>query len=402
MKKTVAGLISVLGLTLSASLPNHAMAADDAVLIGVMNDQNGIYSEASGRGSVVAAKMAIEDLGGTILGKPVELLVANHQNKPDIGLAVAREWFDSKGVDAIFEVANSTIALGVQDLARNRRKIVIHSTSTSSDLTGKACSPYGLMWTADSWSNSGPLIQQLLKEGNTSYFFITADYAFGHSLESVASAAIKSGGGQVVGAVRVPLGTADYSSFLITAQSSKAQVIVLALAGSDLTNAIKQSGEFGITQKHKLATPTAYINDIHALGLNATHGLFFTQSWYWDQSDETRRWSQRFFDVMKRMPSDSHAGVYSSVTNYLKAVRKVGSKDPDAVLKAMRETPVSDIYTTNGHIREDGRVVYDRYLVRVKSAAESKKPWDYLELVAKIPAQNAFQSIKTGGCPLAQ
>jgi branched-chain amino acid transport system substrate-binding protein len=376
--------------------------ADEAFRIGVLNDQSGPYADLSGPSGAESARMAIEDFGGSVLGKPIELLVADHQNKVDVGLAVARQWYDARGVRAIFDITNSGVGLAVQDLAKARDRIVIFDSASSSDLTGKACSPNGIQWNADNWSNGVALMRLLIKQKFDSFFFITADYAFGASLEADARDAIAKAGGNVVGSVRSPLNTADFSSFLIAAQASKAKVIVFAITGADLSNALKQASEFNLAEGQYLATPITYLSDVHAAGLDVAHGLTFMQSWYWDLDDKTREFAKRFYARRGRMPNDNQVAVYSSVRHYLEAVAKAGTEDTGAVMKAMRETPIHDVFTADGTIRANGRVLYDRYLVRVKTAAESKYPWDYLTVVAKIPAADAFRPPGAAGCTLAQ
>ena len=378
-----------------------AARADGSFTIGVMNDKSGPYADLAGPGSVEIARMAIEDFGGSVLGKPIELLVADHQNKVDVGLAIARQWYDERGVTAIFDITNSGVALAIQDLAKARDRIVIFDSASSSDLTAKACSPNGVQWNADNWSNGVALMRLLVKQKLDSFFFITADYAFGASLEADARDAIAKAGGTVVGAVRSPLNTADFSSFLIAAQASKAKVVVFAITGADLSNALKQANEYNLAPAQYLATPITYLSDVNALGLDVAHGLTFMQSWYWDLNDETRAFAKRFFAKRGRMPNDNQVALYSSVRHYLEAVAKAGTDDAGAVMKAMRAAPIHDVFTDQGTIRPDGRVLYDRYLMQVKTPAELKYPWDYLSVVAKIPAADAFRPPGAGGCTLA-
>jgi branched-chain amino acid transport system substrate-binding protein len=392
-------IFSLLLLTLAVSAPAHA---DEPFRIGVLNDQSGPYADLSGPGGAESARMAIEDFGGSVLGKPIELLVADHQNKVDVGLAIARQWYDERGVRAIFDITNSGVGLAVQDLAKSRNRLVIFDSASSSDLTGKACSPNGVQWNADNWSNGVALMRLLIKQKLDSFFFITADYAFGASLEADARDAIAKAGGTVVGGLRSPLNTADFSSFLIAAQASKAKVIVFAITGADLSNALKQASEFNLAERQYLATPITYLSDVNAAGLDVAHGLTFMQSWYWDLDDKTRAFAKRFYARRGRMPNDNQVAVYSSVRHYLEAVAKAGTDDAGAVMKAMREAPIHDVFTANGTIRADGRVLYDRYLMRVKTPAESKYPWDYLTVVAKIPAADAFRPPGAGGCTLAR
>ena len=393
-------IVAVCLLLAFAAVGLPARAAD-SFAIGVMNDQSGPYADLAGPGSVEMARMAIADFGGSVLGKPIELLVADHQNKVDVGLSIARQWYDERGVKAIFDITNSGVALAIQDLAKARNRIVIFDSASSSDLTGKACSPNGVQWNADNWSNGVALMRLLIKQKLDTFFFITADYAFGASLEADARAAIAKGGGTVVGAVRSPLNTADFSSYLLDAQGSGAKVVVFAITGADLSNALKQANEFKLSPGQYLATPITYLSDVNAIGLDVAHGLTFMQSWYWDLNDKTRAFAKRFYARRGRMPNDNQVALYSSVRHYLEAVAKTGTDDAGAVMKAMREAPIHDIFTANGTIRADGRVLYDRYLTRVKTPAESKYPWDYLSVVAKIPAADAFRPPGADGCKLA-
>ena len=386
--------LALLGLLAGAG----PAAAGDAFTIGVMNDQSGPYADLAGPGSVQAARMAIEDFGGAVLGAPIDLLVADHQNKVDIGMAIAREWYDAKGVRAIFDITNSGVALALQDLARSRKRLVIFDSASSSDLTGKACSPNGFQWNADNWSNGVSLMRLLIQGKRDSFYFITADYAFGASLEADARAAIEAAGGRTVGAVRAPLNTADFSSYLLSAQASGAEVVVLANTGADLSTSLKQANEFGLTPAQYIATPITYLSDVHALGLPIAHGLVFMQSWYWDLDEATRAFAKRFFARTQRMPNDNQAALYSSVRHYLEAVQAAGVDSADAVAKAMKAAPIHDVFTDHGVVRADGRVVYDRYLVKVKEPSESKYPWDYLTILAKIPADAAFRPLGTTGC----
>ncbi|HXW21208.1 MAG TPA: ABC transporter substrate-binding protein [Roseiarcus sp.] len=378
-----------------------AASADEAPFaIGILNDQSGPYADLAGPGSVEAARMAIEDFGGVVLGKKVELLSADHQNKVDVGLAIAREWYETRGVRAIFDISNSGVALALQELAKSHDRLVIFDSASSSDLTGKACSPNGVQWNADNWSNGAALMGMLVKQGLDSFFFITADYAFGVSLETDARDAIAKAGGQTIGAVRAPLNTADFGSYLLQAQASHAKVVVLANTGADLSTSLKQASEFGVAPVQYIATPITYLSDVNSLGLPIAHDLVFMQSWYWDLNDATRAWAKRFFERRNRMPNDNQAAVYSSVRHYLEAVAKTGADEATMVVKTMRDSPVHDVFTDNGKLREDGRFVYDRYLVKVKKPEESKYPWDYLSIVAKIPAEAAFRPLGSTGCNL--
>jgi branched-chain amino acid transport system substrate-binding protein len=390
-------LCLVIALLLAAA---PARAADTPFVIGIMNDQSGPYADLAGPGSVQVMKMAIEDFGGSVLGKKIELLVADHQNKVDVGLNIAREWYDTKGAEAIFDITNSGVALALVDLAKSRHKLVIFDSASSSDLTGKACSPNSFQWNADNWSNGVALMRLLIQQKLDTFYFITADYAFGRSLEADARTAIDKAGGKVLGSVRAPLNTADFSSYLLSAQASGAKVVVFAIAGADLSTALKQASEFGIAPGQFIATPITYLSDVNAAGLKIAHDLVFMQSWYWDLNDATRAWAKRFFEATGRMPNDNQAALYSSVLHYLEAVKKVDGDDALAVAAAMKAAPIHDVFTANGKVREDGRVIYDRYLMKVKQPSESKGPWDYLTVMAKIPAEDAFRPLGTTGCAM--
>jgi len=387
-----------LALALALSLFAAPALADGGFTIGIMNDQSGPYADLAGPGSVQSLKMAVEDFGGAVLGRKIEVLVADHQNKVDVGLNIAREWFDAKGVEAIFDITNSGVALALVDLAKSRHRLVIFDSASSSDLTGKACSPYTFQWNADNWSNATSLMRSLVEQKLDTFYFLTADYAFGASLERDARAAIDAAGGKVLGAVKAPLNTADFSSYLIGAQGSGAKVVVLANTGADLSNALKQASEFGLSANQYLATPITYLSDIHSAGLAIAHGLTFMQSWYWDLNDDTRAFAARFEAKTGRKPNDNQVALYSSVRHYLEAVRDAGSDDALSVAKAMKAAPVHDVFTADGHVREDGRVVYDRYLTKAKTPAESKAAWDYLNVLAKIPAAQAFRPLGATGC----
>ncbi len=382
------------------NLVQSARADDGSFVIGIMNDQSGPYADLAGPSSVEAVRLAIEDFGATVLGKKIELFVADHQNKVDIGMAIARQWYDERGVEAIFDITNSGVALAIQELAKSRHKLVIFDTASSSDLTAKACSPNGIQWNADNWSNGVSLMRLLIKQKLDTFFFITADYAFGASLEADARDAIAKGGATTLGGVRAPLNTADFSSYLLSAQASHAKVVVLANTGADLSTSLKQANEFAVAPAQYIATPITYLSDVNAMGLAIAHDLTFMQSWYWDLTDATRAWAKRFYARTNRMPNDNQAALYSSVRHYLEAVARAGTDDALVVAKAMRDAPIHDVFTDDGHIREDGRVVYDRYLVKVKTQAESKYPWDYLTILAKIPAAQAFRPPGAGGCAL--
>ncbi|MEH3144091.1 MAG: ABC transporter substrate-binding protein [Methylobacterium frigidaeris] len=377
--------------------------SDGAVRLGFLLDMSGVYADVTGPGSAAAARMAVEDFGGTVLGAPVEVVVADHQNKPDVAAATARAWFDTERVDAILDVAASATALAAADIARAKNRIIAFSGPGAVRLTNEACSPVSVHWAYDTYALANATAQATVKAGGSSWFFLTADYTFGHELERDASAVVKANGGTVAGGVRAPLNTADFSSFLLQAQASGAKIVGLANAGRDTTNAIKQAAEFGLAQGgQKLAGLLVYINDVHSLGLKATQGMLLTEGFYWDLDDRTRAWSKRFFDRVGRMPNMSQAGVYSTVTHYLKAVRQAGTDETGAVMAAMRAMPVDDVFARGGRIREDGRMVHDMYLFEVKKPEESSGPWDLYKRVATIPGEQAFQPLSASRCPLVK
>ena len=391
-----------LALALALSLFAVPALAADTFPVGIMNDQSGPYADLAGPGSVQSLKMAVEDFGGAVLGKKIEVLVADHQNKVDVGLNIAREWYDAKGVEAIFDITNSAVALALVDLARARHKLVIFDSASSSDLTGKACSPYTFQWNADNWSNATALMTSLVAQKLDTFYFLTADYAFGASLERDARAAIAASGGKVLGAVKAPLNTADFSSYLLGAQASGAKVVVLANTGADLSNSLKQAHEFGLAPKQYLATPITYLSDVNSAGLKIAQGLTFMQSWYWDLDDATRAFAVRFEKRTGRKPNDNQVALYSSVRHYLEAVQASGTDDALTVAKAMEAAPIHDVFTADGHVRADGRVTYDRYLMQAKTPQASKGPWDYLTVMAKIPAEQAFRPLGTTGCAMTK
>lgn len=380
-----------------------AKAGSDAITIGVLNDLSGVYADLGGPGSVAAAEIAVEEFGPTVIGKPIKILSGDHQNKPDIGAALARRWFDVDNVDMVIDFPNSGVALAVQEVARAKQKIAIYSTAASMDLSGKACSPTGFQWTYDNYSNAAGVAQTLVKKGMDSWYFITVDYAFGLSLEAEASKAVKAAGGTVAGSVKHPLNTPDFSSFLLQAQSSKAKVIALANAGGDTVNAVKQANEFKIVERGQtLVTPVMFITDVNSLGLSVAQGLTFVTGYYWDLDDKTRAFADKFFKRRKAMPTMAQAGVYSGVLHYLKAINAAKSDDALAVAAKMRELPVRDSFTQTGTVRADGRMVHDMYLVQVKKPAESKAPWDYYKVLATIPAAEAFKPLAESECPLVK
>lgn len=381
----------------------HAQTiSGDVVRIGVLTEMSGVYADLAGPGSVLAAQMAVEDFGGRVDGKPIEVISADHQNKADVGAAIARKWYDADGVDVIVDVPTSSVALAVNEISREKKKIVLITNPGSSDLTGPKCSPYMVHWTYDTWALAHGTGRAIVNEGGDSWFFITADYAFGHSVERDTAEVVKASGGRVLGAVHHPLGANDFSSFLLQAQASKAKIVGLANAGDDLVNTIKQAAEFGIVSGgQKLAGLLVFLSDVHALGLEAAQGLQLTAAFYWDLNDGTRAWSKRYAARNGgKYPNMSHAGVYSAVTHYLKSVAAAKSDDGPLVAAKMKEMPTDDPLFGKGRIRPDGRKIHDMYLFQVKSPAESKGPYDYYKLVSKIPAEEAFRPLNEGGCPL--
>jgi branched-chain amino acid transport system substrate-binding protein len=379
-----------------------AQPAAAQVKIGVLNDQSGLYADYGGKNSVEAARMAIEDFGGEVLGKKIELVTADHQNKPDLAVAIARRWYDTEGVDMITELTTSSVALAVQELSKEKKKIDIVVGAATSRITGDACTPYGFHWAHDTRALAVGTGGALVKAGGDSWFFLTADYAFGYALEKDTSEIVTQNGGKVLGSVRVPLNSSDFSSFLLQAQSSKAKIVGLANAGLDTTNSIKQAAEFGIVKGgQKLAALLMVLSDVHGLGLEAAQGLILTEGFYWDHDDRTRAFGERFLKRTGSMPNTIHAGTYSATLSYLKAVKAAGTKDADAVAKKLKELPVDDAFA-QGKVLENGRMVHDMYLFEVKKPSESKKPWDYYRQLAVVPGDKAFFTAKESGCPLTK
>jgi branched-chain amino acid transport system substrate-binding protein len=385
-----------------ALLPGAPLLAQ-GVKIGVLNDQSGVYADFGGKWSVEAAKMAIEDFGGSVLGQNIELVTADHQNKPDLASAIARRWYDAEGVDMIADITGSAVALAVQQIAADRKKIDIVVGASSSALSGSACTPYGFQWGPNTHAFAVSTGGALLKTGADSWFFITVDYAFGHALEKDTSDVIMAGGGKVLGHVLYPLNTPDFSSFLLQAQSSKANIVALANAGQDTVNSIKQAAEFGIVAGgQRLAALMLTAAEVHGLGLEAAQGLVLTEIYYWDLNDRSRELGERFFKRTGRMPNMIQAGVYSATLQYLKAVKAAGTKDADAVAKRLKELPVDDAFTSRGHVQADGRMVSDLYLFQVKKPSDSKRDWDYYNLLATVPGDTAYLTAANSGCPLAR
>jgi branched-chain amino acid transport system substrate-binding protein len=387
-----------------ATGPAAAQISDGVIKIGVLNDQSGTYADLAGPGSVVAARMAVEDFGAAKKGMKVEILVADHQNKPDVGSQIARQWFDVDKVDVIVDVPTSSVVLAVNQIAREKNKALLVSTGATSDLTGKACSPNAIHWTYDTWALANGTGSAIVKTGGDTWFFLTADYAFGHALERDTEAVVVKNGGKVLGKVRHPFPTADFSSFLLQAQASKAKIIGLANAGADTTNAIKQGAEFGIVKGgQQFAGLLVFLTDVNALGLDKAQGLLLTEAFYWDLNDQTRSWSKRFAERHHQaMPTMAQAGVYSSVLHYLKAVEALKSDDGPKVIAKMKEMPTDDPVFGKGSIRPDGRKIHPMYLFEVKKPSESKRAWDYYKVRATIPADQAFRPMDQGDCPMVK
>ena len=390
---------ALLGLVLPATA--QAQISDGVVKLGVLTDMSSLYSDATGKGSLMAAQMAVKDFGGKVLGKPIEVVSADHQNKPDIGSNIARQWYDQEQVDTIVDVPTSSVALAVQQISKDKDRVFLMSGPGSSDLTGPACSPTGVHWTYDTYALAHVAGKAMVERGEDSWFFITADYAFGHALERDAMDVVKASGGKVLGSVRHPLNTQDFSSFLLQAQASGAKVIGLANAGGDTQTAIKQAAEFGLQKGgQKLLALLIQVTDTHSLGLQTAQGMILTDGFYWDRDDAARAFSKRFYDQMHFMPTMIHAGVYSEVTHYLKAIQAAGTDEAKAVVAKMRALPIDDFFAHNAKLREDGRMVHDMYLMQVKTPAESKSEWDVYKTLATVPGDQAYRPIDQGGCPL--
>jgi branched-chain amino acid transport system substrate-binding protein len=398
--KSGLGIMSAVALTVMVTVA-HAQGTGDVIRIGILNDQSGPYADVGGKGSVIAAKLAVEEFGGKLLGKRIEVIAADHQNKPDIASAIARQWIDTESVDVIADGAGSSAGLAIQQVTRDSGRIFIISAPASSDFTGKACSPTGFHFTYDTYALANGTAKALVKQGGDTWFFITADYAFGHALERDTSAFVVAGGGKVLGSVKVPLNTNDFSSALLQAQASKAKVIGLANAGTDTINAIKQSAEFGIVRGgQRLAGLLVFITDVQALGLQTAQGLVITNSFYWDLTDKTRAWTQRYMAQSGgRVPTMIHAGTYSGVLHYLRAAKAANSTDPKVIAAKMHEMPINDMYNDDVRIRPDGRVLHKMFLMQVKSPAESKVKYDDYKLLAETPGDQAFRPMEEGQCP---
>jgi branched-chain amino acid transport system substrate-binding protein len=402
MKSVAVAVAAGLAFAASGGMA-RAQISDDVVKIGVLTDMSSLYADATGKGSLAAVQMAVADYGGKVKGKPVEVVSADHQNKPDVGVNIARNWYDNEKVDAIFDVPTSSVALPISALTREKNKININSGGGSSDITGVACSPNTVHWTYDTYALSNVAGKAMVQRGEDTWFFITADYAFGMALERDAANVVKENGGKVIGDVRHPLNSSDFSSYVLQAQASKAKVVALANAGGDTTNALKQASEFGLMKGgQKLIALLLEITDVHSLGLQAAQGLILTDAFYWDRDDETRAFSKRFNEKVGHMPTMIQAGLYSATMHYLKAIEAIGTDEAPKVMAQMRATPINDFFARNGKIRIDGRMVHDMYLFEVKKPEESKGEWDLYKLLATVPGDQAFRPLDKGGCPLVK
>jgi len=380
-----------------------AQISDDVVRIGVLNDQSNVYADLGGPGSVIAARMAIEDVGGKVLGKPIDILIADHQSKADVGASIARQWFEADKVDMAIGFDNSSVALAVEQVAFQTNRIAIAGAIGTTAFTGKACTPNEAAWVYDAYALTNTLARSVVRRGEDTWFFITVDYSLGYSLEADATSAVVASGGKVLGGVRHPLNTADFSSYLLQAQASRAKVVALANAGGDMTNAIKQANEFGLTRAGQtVVSLLTFITDVNSVGLKAAQGLTFVTAFYWDRDDESRAWSKRFFERHKRMPTMAQAAVYSAIRHYLRAIAAAGTDEAKAVMAKMREIPVNDFYAKNGKVREDGRMVHDMYFVQVKTPEESTGAWDYYRILSTISSDQAFRPLDESGCPLVK
>ena len=376
--------------TLGAASSASAQISGDVVKIGLITDLSGLYADIDGQGGAEAVKMAIADFGGTVLGKKIEFMVADHQNKPDIAAGKAREWFDQQGLDMLIGGTNSGTALAVSKAALEKKKLYVSIGAGTARLTNEECSPYTIHYAYDTVALAKGTGAAVVKQGGKSWYFLTADYAFGASLEGDTATVVKANGGSVLGSVRHPLSASDFSSFMLQAQASKAQILGLANAGGDTINAVKAANEFGVTKTMKLAGLLMFIQDVHSLTLNLTHGMYLTDSWYWDQSDESRKWARRFFAVMKKMPSSLQAADYSATLSYLNAVKATGTDNPEKILAYLKTAKVNDMYAKNGYFRADGSMIHDMFLMQVKDQKDSKYPWDYYKVVQSIPGDQAF------------
>ncbi len=401
-KRLLSALGTGLALVMATSGVSAAGLSEGVLKVGVLTDMSGVYSDLCGPGSAAAAQMAIDDFGGKVLGKKIELVSADHQNKADLAANKAREWFDTGKVDVIADLPNSSAALAVMEVAKQKNKITLVSTGASTKITNSNCSPNNVHWTYDTYALAVGTGKAVVANGGDTWYFITADYAFGHSLEGDTAAIVEASGGKVLGKIRAPFPSTDFSSFLLQAQASGSKIIGLANAGGDTINAIKQAKEFGITENQTLAGLLVFITDINSLGLEASQGMMLTTGFYWDRNDETRAFSKRFGKVHKNMPTMGQAGVYSSLMHYFKAVEKAGTDEAGAVMAAMKSMPINDMFAKNGFIRDDGRMVHDMYLVQVKKPSESKGPWDYYKVIRTIPGEEAYMSLEQSTCKLVK
>jgi branched-chain amino acid transport system substrate-binding protein len=402
MAKRLRISLAASALLVFTALPAGAQVSDDVVRIGVLGDMSGIYNDLSGKGAVEAVRMAVEDFGGTVLGKKIDVIFADHLNKADVGAAKAREWFDTGGVDLINDLANSGVARAVAAVAKEKKRHIVVNGASNMGITNELCSPYAIHYAYDAYSLAHGTGKAVVEQGGSTWFFLTVDFAFGIGLEQQVSNVVRAHKGRVVGAARHPLATTDFSSYILQAQASKAQIIGVASTGADAVNAIKAAAEFGATKNQKLAALLLWIEDVHALGLQTAQGLLLTNAWYWDMNEETRQFAQRFFKRVGKMPNMAQAADYSSTMHYLNAVKAAGTDDPDKVSDKMRELPINDFFAKKGSVRVDGRMVHDMYLWQVKTPAESKYPWDYLKAVATIPAEQAFQPLSESTCNLVK
>ena len=393
-------IVAASALTLAAATGANAQVSGDVIKIGIITDMSGLYSDIDGAGGVEAIKMAVADMGGAVGGKKVEVVFADHQNKADVAAAKAREWFDTAGVDMLIGGTNSGTNLAMAKVAVEKKKLFIAIGAATSALTNEQCNPYTVHWAYDTVALAKGTGNAVVKQGGKTWYFLTADYAFGAQLQNDTTAVVNAAGGKVVGSVKHPLSATDFSSFLLQAQASKAEILGLANAGGDTINSIKAANEFGITKTMKLAGLLVFINDIHSLGLKTTQGMYLTDSWYWNRDAETRAWSRKFFEKVKRMPSSIQAGDYSSTLQYLNAVKATGSDDSDKVLAQMKKTPVNDIFAKGGFIRGDGRMVHDMYLMQVKSPDKSVEPWDYYNVVQTFKGEQAWTTKAESKCAL--
>ncbi|CAB3646589.1 ABC transporter permease [Achromobacter marplatensis] len=399
---TITAALAMAGLGFAGATAHAQGISDDVIRIGFITDMSGVYSDIDGKAGLEAIRMAIEDAGGSINGKKIEVVSADHQNKADVASARVREWFDEQKVDVIIAGTNSSTSLAMAGVAAAKKKPFMAIGAGASDLTNAQCSPYTVHYAYDTVALARGTGSAVVKDGGKSWFFLTADYAFGHALERDTMAVVKAAGGDVKGQVRAPLGASDFSSFLLQAQASKAQILGLANAGGDTINAIKAANEFGVTKTMKMAGLLVFINDVHALGLQATQGMYLTDGWYWDQSDASRAWSKKFEAKVGRKPSMLQAGDYSALSFYLNAVKATGTDDGDAVMKWMKSNKVNDFFAQGGYVREDGRMIHDMYLMQVKTPAESKGPWDYYKVVATLPGDEVYTKLSESTCKLVK